>query len=199
MDAAYDPEPTLNVSPRPMGGAGPVRCAARILRLLDPPTSRAHPEIAPSPPVSRRSYATVILRAVCACREPSLSPRESIQWASYVVVKIMARLARAHPHPAVFEPLVVGMASLRVGRWRPARRAVAWLLLAELQREPESEAARWASRLANDIATGDGDGDGDGTGDGDGDRDDAYSTTLLGEFSASTSVALETRRRFGAT
>lgn len=78
------------------------------------------------------------------------------------MVKIMARLARAHPHPAVFEPLVVGMASLRVGRWRPARRALAWLLLAELQREPESEAARWASRLANDIANGDGDGDGDG-------------------------------------
>ena len=115
MDAAYDPEPTLNVSPRPVGGAGPVRCAARILRYLAPPASRAHPDIAPSPRFSRRSYATVILRAISACREPSLSPRESIQWASYVVVKIMARIARAHPHPAVFEPLVVGMASLASG------------------------------------------------------------------------------------
>ena len=112
MDAAYDPEPTLNVSPRPVGGAGPVRCAA------DPPIprparlSRSLPTSLRPPPFSRRSYATVILRAISACREPSLSPRESIQWASYVVVKIAARIARAHPHPAVFEPLVVGMASL---------------------------------------------------------------------------------------
>lgn len=109
---------------------------------------------------------------MCACREPSLTPRESIQWAAYVVVKTLAPIARAHPDPRVFEVLVQGMAEVEVeakdnhqettggkpttktrtehrgegegerpGPWRrpwyPLRYALGWLLLGELQREPE--------------------------------------------------------------
>lgn len=66
------------------------------------------------------------------------------------MVKILARIARAHPDPRVFEALVRGMAEVRADirgettgesshtahQWYPLRYAVGWLLLGELQREP---------------------------------------------------------------
>lgn len=90
---------------------------------------------------------------MCACREPSLTPRESVQWAAYVVVKTLAPIARAHPDPRVFEALVRGMAEVEADegedgeetktttgarRWYPLRYALGWLLLGELQREPRA-------------------------------------------------------------
>jgi hypothetical protein len=47
------------------------------------------------------SYSTVLLRAVCGCLEPGLTPRQSIQWAAYVVVMALAPIARSHPEPGV--------------------------------------------------------------------------------------------------
>jgi hypothetical protein len=119
MDAAYDPDPALDLGPRPIGGEGPVT-----------------------------TYATVLLRAMCASEEPSLTPRESVQWAAYTAVKLLAPLVLSHPDPATFDPLVRGMCDVRTRPpdpelpWFPMRCAIGWLLLAgRIAEEHGDEAA----------------------------------------------------------
>jgi len=132
MDAAYDPPPLLKLRERAAAtGAG---CAV--------------------------THTTVLLRAMCASDEPSLEPHQSIQWTAHAVVRVLARLARAHPSPEVFEPVLAGMHAVqaehpRGGVWYPMRFALGWLLLAELRREPGDGAtrvSRWAKRLASSAA-----------------------------------------------
>jgi hypothetical protein len=132
MDAAYDPPPLLKLRERAAAtGAG---CAV--------------------------THTTVLLRAMCASDEPSLEPHQSIQWTAHAVVRVLARLARAHPSPEVFEPVIAGMHAVqaehpRGGVWYPMRFALGWLLLAELRREPGEGAtrvSRWAKRLASSAA-----------------------------------------------
>ena len=158
MDSVFDPTPSLELEPWPPGGDGPCK-----------------------------DYTSVLLRSMGACLEPSLSPSESIQWAAYVVVRILARITRNHPDPRSFEPLLRGMCEVRRGHdgWHPMRRAVGWLLTHELQRDPTgtgtnartvpevdgtddipwTTAAEWAAALARTLASGDdhftgGEGDG---------------------------------------
>ena len=130
MDAAYDPPPLLKLRER-AAATGEGRAA---------------------------TYTIVLLRAMCASDEPSLEPQQSIQWTAHAVVRVIARLARAHPSPEVFEPLLAGMHAVqaehpRGGIWYPMRFALGWLLLAELRSEPRggatSAVSRWAKRLFN--------------------------------------------------
>ena len=170
MDAVFDPTPSLELTPWPPGGDGPCR-----------------------------DYTSVLLRSMGACVEPSLSPTQSIQWAAYVVVRILARVTRHHPDPRSFEPLLRGMCELRRRHdgWHPMRRAVGWLLTHELQRDPTgtgsnartgvdvegiddpgmwTTAAEWGAALARDMAN-NGIHDVFTGGDGDG-----YADTLFGKF-----------------
>jgi hypothetical protein len=160
MDAAYDPDPALDLGPRPIGGEGPVT-----------------------------TYATVLLRAMCASEEPSLTPRESVQWAAYTAVKLLAPLVIAHPDPATFDTLVRGMCDVRTRPpdpelpWFPMRCAIGWLLLAELRKDPPAArdaaadaAAEWAGDLARRIAEEHGDEAAAPT--------DAYALTLFGDVRA---------------
>ena len=132
MDAAYDPPPLLKLRER-AAATGEGRAA---------------------------THTTVLLRAMCASDEPSLEPDQSIQWTAHAVVRVLARLARAHPSPEVFEPVLAGMHAVqaehpRGGVWYPMRFALGWLLLAELRREPGEGAtrvSRWAKRLASSAA-----------------------------------------------
>ena len=132
MDAAYDPPPLLKLRER-AAATGEGRAA---------------------------THTTVLLRAMCASDEPSLEPDQSIQWTAHAVVRVLARLARAHPSPEVFEPLLAGMHAVqaehpRGGIWYPMRFALGWLLLAELRREPHecaTRVSRWAKRLATSAA-----------------------------------------------
>ena len=133
MDAAYDPPPLLKLRER-AAATGEGRAA---------------------------THTTVLLRAMCASDEPSLEPDQSIQWTAHAVVRVLARLARAHPSPEVFEPLLAGMHAVqaehpRGGIWYPMRFALGWLLLAELRSEPRggatSAVSRWAKRLATSVA-----------------------------------------------
>jgi len=132
MDAAYDPPPLLKLRER-AAATGEGRAA---------------------------THTTVLLRAMCASDEPSLEPDQSIQWTAHAVVRVLARLARAHPSPEVFEPVLAGMHAVqaehpRGGVWYPMRFALGWLLLAELRREPGDGAtrvSRWAKRLASSAA-----------------------------------------------
>ena len=131
MDAAYDPPPLLKLRER-AAATGEGRAA---------------------------TYTIVLLRAMCASDEPSLEPQQSIQWTAYAVVRVLARLARAHPSPEVFEPLLAGMHAVqaehpRGGVWYPMRFALGWLLLAELRMEPREGATRvscWAKRFATSV------------------------------------------------
>ena len=100
MDAAYDPPPLLKLRER-AAATGEGRAA---------------------------THTTVLLRAMCASDEPSLEPDQSIQWTAHAVVRVLARLARAHPSPEVFEPVLAGMHAVqaehpRGGVWLQAVRA----------------------------------------------------------------------------
>ena len=136
---------------------------------------------------------------MCACREPSLTPRESVQWAAYVVVKTLAPIARAHPDPRVFEALVRGMAEVEADegedgeetktttgarRWYPLRYALGWLLLGELHREPRAaaEAKEQVAEGAVGVAPA-----------------NEYSTGLFGAFQVGGDVDDDARGFFGVT
>jgi len=176
MDAAYDPPPLLKLRER-AAATGEGRAA---------------------------THTTVLLRAMCASDEPSLEPDQSIQWTAHAVVRVLARLARAHPSPEVFEPVLAGMHAVqaehpRGGVWYPMRFALGWLLLAELRREPHERAtrvSRWAKRLATsaarDAAAGKSVGD-ESVGD-----DDAYafSRVLFGGFRVARDVVQAERAHF---
>jgi hypothetical protein len=178
MDAAYDPPPLLKLRERAAAtGAG---CAV--------------------------THTTVLLRAMCASDEPSLEPHQSIQWTAHAVVRVLARLARAHPSPEVFEPVIAGMHAVqaehpRGGVWYPMRFALGWLLLAELRREPGEGAtrvSRWAKRLASSAAR---DAAGEKTNESvekRGDRKDAFafSRELFGGFRVARDVAAFERAHF---
>ena len=119
MDAAFDPPPALEMEQK--------------RELVRGEGAKA-----------TRCFTTVLLRAMRASREPSLTREESIAWASYVVVKIAARMIRCHPTPSAFDELLRAMAATRVvdadaagdgASWRPTRRAAGWLLLRELRRD----------------------------------------------------------------
>ena len=183
MDAAFDPPPALEMEPRELvrgEGAKATRC-----------------------------FTTVLLRAMRASREPSLTREESIAWASYVVVKIAARMIRCHPTPSAFDELLRAMAATRVvdadsagdgASWRPTRRAAGWLLLRELRRDrgAETRASRWAMELATRIAAEGGPEEGGGGGV-EGERYDRareYERTLFGSFEVDASVDAGVRAFF---
>ena len=185
MDVVYDPPPVMQLR----GRAGAV-------------TTEKEPVL---------TCATVLLRAMCASHEPSLTPRESLQWSAHVVARIIGRLARAHQTPEVFDPVVVAMNQVEVelqggsnkSVWHPFRFALGWLLLDELQREPNGAGtvvSTWAKQLAEriagierirevtDEATRDEDEDED---------EDEFSRTLFGPLLVPTRVCAAQRKHFG--
>ena len=118
--------------------------------VYDPPPVMKLRKSAEEPEQSHNvTYATMLVRAMCASDEPSLKPHESMQWSAHMVVRIVARLARAHQTPQVFEPILIGMNDIEVDYESadernesksktpcyPFRFALGWLLLDELQRE----------------------------------------------------------------
>ena len=111
MDSVFDPTPSLELEPWPPAATG------------------------------RKDYTSVLLRSMGACLEPSLSPSESIQWAAYVVVRILARITR-NTRILELRAALRGMCEVRRGHdgWHPMRRAVGWLLTHELQRIPPGRA-----------------------------------------------------------
>jgi hypothetical protein len=185
MDAVYDPPPLLKLRERAVG------------------TEKGR----------AMTYTTVLLRAMCASDEPSLEPHESIQWVAYVVVRVLARLARAHPSPEVFEPVLEAMHAVQAERLLrgdassrdfggagpryPMRFALGWLLLAELRDETraggdQTRVSRWAKRLASrmsDAAEGDGDDERN--------ADFEFSRELFGAVRVAGDVSASRRALFG--
>ena len=176
--------------------------------VYDPPPVMKLRKSAEEPEQSHNvTYATVLVRAMCASDEPSLKPHESMQWSAHMVVRIVARLARAHQTPQVFEPILIGMNDIEVDYESadernesksktpcyPFRFALGWLLLDELQREPRGgggKGALWAKQLAQRIVKSVALSEKIN-------ETYAYSRTLFGEIKVAHDVSAARRNHFG--